>query len=308
MYHRVSPCNDRWSVDILSPKTFESQLEYLCCNYSIESLDNVVRYVREGKRLPKRVAAITLDDGYRDNFVYAFPLLKKYRVPATIFLTTGHIGSPDLFWWDKVGYALEHSQKQRLDLGEFGSYELGAAAQRRALALTIIERLTKLPDQSKNLVIDELLCAAGVNIPEKLAKEIILSWEDVLRMSEAGIDLGAHSVTHPILTNMPLENARLEIVESKRAIERRVKQTADFFAYPNGNFNSEIVKAVEQSGFVGAVTCDPVWITPRASPYRMGRMVITSENFNMFRVMLSGVWGDYREFSKRLKMTGKQHE
>jgi peptidoglycan/xylan/chitin deacetylase (PgdA/CDA1 family) len=96
---------------------------------------------------------------------------------------------------------------------------------------------------------------------------------------------------------MPLEKAKLEIVESKVDIERRVKQPVDFFAYPNGSFNYETVKAVKQSGFVGAVTCDPVWITPRTGRYEMGRMVISSEDFNIFRVMLSGIWGDYKEFS-----------
>jgi peptidoglycan/xylan/chitin deacetylase (PgdA/CDA1 family) len=308
VYHRVSPHDDRWSVDILSPRSFESQLEYMCCNYDILALDEVVRYIHEGKRLPKRAVAITLDDGYKDNFLYAFPLLKKYHVPATIFLATGHIGSADLFWWDKIGYALERTQRRGLNLAGLGSFEFGTAAQRRGATLTIIERLKKLPDQRKNFLIDELLCAAGVDIPESVAKEVILSWEDVLRMSEAGIELGAHSVGHPILTNMPLEKAKREIVESKRDIEKMVKEPVDFFSYPDGSFNSEIIKAVEQSGFVGAVTCDPVWITPRTGRYEIGRMVIGSEDFNMFRVMLSGIWGDYGGLSKRLKMTRKQHE
>jgi hypothetical protein len=173
-------------------------------------------------------------------------------------------------------------------------------AKRRSIALAIIERLTGLPEQRKNLLIEELLHTAGVDIPESLAKKVILSWEEVLRMSKEGIDFGAHSVSHPILTNLPLEKARFEIAESKRNIEGRVKPIR-FFSYPDGAFNSDIVEAVKQSGFVGAVTCDPVWVTCRPGRYRIGRMVITYEDFNMFRVMLSGIWGDYRGFSKLWK-------
>jgi len=299
LYHRVSTSNDRWSVDILSPQAFERQVEYLCRNYKMLSLDEIVQHVCEGKRLPKRVAAITIDDGYRDNFLHALPILRKHHVPATIFLVTGHIGSSELFWWDKVGYAVEYTRKQRLELAEFGSCELRSAHDRRNTTLRIVDALKDLPEQRKNLVMEDLLHVAGVSIPDALAKEVILSWEEVVEMSEEGIDFGAHTLTHPILTNVPLEQAKLEIVQSKKDIEAKIGRQVGFFSYPDGRLNAELAEAVRESGFAGAMTCDPVWIVPGTDRYRMGRMVISSEDFNMFKVMLSGIWGDYRALLRR---------
>jgi peptidoglycan/xylan/chitin deacetylase (PgdA/CDA1 family) len=148
-----------------------------------------------------------------------------------------------------------------------------------------------LPEQRKNLAIEDLLRVAGVSIPDALAKEVILSWEEVVEMSEEGIDFGAHTLTHPILTNMPLEQAKLEIVQSKKDIETKIGRQVNFFSYPNGSLNSEIVDIVKQAGFVAGVTADPSWITQESDVYRLGRIMMIGDS-NRSAVLLCGLWGD----------------
>ena len=129
-----------------------------------------------------------------------------------------------------------------------------SARDRRNTTLRIVDALKELPEQRKNLVIEDLLRVAGVSIPDALAKELILPWEEVVEMSEAGLAFGAHTLLHPILTNVPLEQAKLDIVQSKKDIETKIGRQVDFFSYPDGRLNSEIVKPIGR--FIGGCERD----------------------------------------------------
>jgi len=292
-YHRISPTRDDWSLEALSPKSFERQIVYLCRTCQILPLGKLMACLREGKSLPDRVAAITIDDGYKDNYLYAYPILRKFQVPATIFLTTGHIGTPNLFWWDKVGYLIQHTSVERLRLGEHYSYRLESPTKRRYAHLSITEKLKDLPDAQKNLIIEDLVNVAGVHIPYSVGQQLILSWTEVSEMSRNGVDFGAHTVTHPILTMTPPEEARREIAQSREDIEARVGKPVRLFSYPNGDFNAEIEGIVKELGFLAAFTCDPVWISSKSNFYELGR-IGGPEDFDMFKLQWSGLWGDLR--------------
>ena len=98
LYHRVGPNKSIWLPNSIDIYEFENQLRYLSKTYTFLSLDTLVRYIKKNRQLPNKVAVITFDDGYKDNYTYAFPILKKYNVPATIFLTTGYLNNGKLFY------------------------------------------------------------------------------------------------------------------------------------------------------------------------------------------------------------------
>ncbi|MCL0059462.1 polysaccharide deacetylase family protein [Dehalococcoidia bacterium] len=297
MYHRVSPKQDDWSFERLSPKNFEMQMKYFCRNYEIISLNDLVQYIKQEKPFPKKAVVITFDDGYKDNYLYAYPILKKYRIPATIFLTSGHIGRGDLFWWDKVSYIVQHTKINQLDLDEFGNYPLQSKSEKFEATSTITENLKKLPDKKKNLLIEELLITSGVEIPIDLGKEFILSWNEVIEMSNNGIDFGAHTVTHPILTNLSLPQIEWELIQSKKEIERMTGKQITTFAYPNGNFNTEISKLLKKNGFTCAVTTIPKLVRPKDHIYELGR-IESGKEFCKTKVVLSGAWDDITNILK----------
>jgi len=294
MYHRVSPGGVPWLFEVppVSPEAFETQLQYLGSHYEVMPLNDLAQNVFNERHSGQRIASITFDDGYKDNISYALPLLRKYHVPATIFLTTRPIDLRDLLWWDKIGYAVTCAKNHRLRLGELGDYSLKDATQRRAIAHKIISRLKTISEERKNKLVEDTIRDSGVEISHELAEETMMTWQDIRAMHNEGISFGAHTVSHPILTNMPIERAASEIRESKSQIEKHIDQIVDFFAYPNGDFNSAIAKIVEDSGFSGAVTVEPVWITPTTNLFKLGRVGLYTDDFSTFRVLLSGIRGD----------------
>lgn len=292
-YHRVSARKDCWSVEALDPDIFEAQIRYLCRNYRILSLRELLASLNVNE-LPKKAVAITFDDGYKDNYLHAYPILRKYHVPATIFLASGSIGGRDLFWWDKVGYAVWHAGVRRLQLAELGNYQLESDIDRRHAALAILERLKDLPDWRKNLLIGELINRAEADIPDGLGEQLILSWEEVIEMSLNGIDFGAHTVTHPVLPNLSTGLAKWEIAQSKKDVETRIGKGVHFFAYPDGQFNAQIADIVREVGFIGACADYPSWIRFTANPYELGRIGGGADHGNedVFKFLLSGLWSD----------------
>lgn len=299
MYHRVSAANDGWSLEPLSPQTFERQIEYFCRKYEILDLGELVQFIQQGKSLPQKAVVITFDDGYKDNYLYAYPILKKYHIPATIFLTTGHINTGKLFWWDKVSYVIQQTNVGQLNVDELGNYPLQSELDKSHASFIITEKLKKLPEERKDCLIGKLLSISQVDIPPDLGKELILSWDEVREMNSNGISFGAHSVNHPILTNLPLEQAKWEIIQSKKDIEERICKEVITFSYPNGNFSPEIAKFIQESGFSCAVSILPGKpISSKDNPYELSR-IGAIEDFNKFKVVFCGLCGDLQGMLRR---------
>jgi peptidoglycan/xylan/chitin deacetylase (PgdA/CDA1 family) len=299
MYHQVYPHRDSWSLDwLLSLREFEKQIQYFHRNYELLPLDQLVSYISQGETLPEKAVVITFDDGYKDNYLYAYPILKKYRIPATIFLATGYIGTDRLFWADEVNYIINNTTAAQLDLDELGSYSLRPLNRHRA-GFIISEKLDDLPDARKNALIEKLTSICQVSIPPGLGKEFVLSWDEVREMSDDGIAFGAHTVNHPNLTNMPFEQAKREIAQSKKDIEEKLDKEVTAFSYPYGDFSPEIVRLVQESGFTCAVSVSPSkLISHTDSPYELSR-IAGLENFHKSKVLLCGLWGDLQGILSR---------
>ncbi|MGA8849160.1 MAG: polysaccharide deacetylase family protein [Dehalococcoidia bacterium] len=298
MYHRVCPHTDNWSLESLNPRSFHKQIEYLSHGYEFLRLDALVECIHQRKSLPEKAVVITFDDGYKDNYLYAYPILKKYRIPATIFLSTGYIDKSRLFWWDEIRYIINNTTAVQLDLDELGKYSLCPANRCRA-GFIISDKLKDLPGGRKNVLIAKLTNICQVSIPPSLGTEFVLSWDEVGEMSNDCIAFGAHTVNHPILTNVPLEQARWEITQSKKDIEERLGKEVTAFSYPYGDFNPKIVKLVQESGFTCAFSGSPNKLVSRKdSPYGLGR-IGELENFNKSKVMLCGLWGDLQGILSR---------
>ena len=298
VYHRVG---EKEGFPFLSPiplREFEKQIEYLSKTFMVMPLDILVEHVLEKKTLPKRVVAITFDDGYRDNYRHAYPILKRYGLSATFFLATDYINKGVLFWWDQAGYVLQQTRLRNLEMHGVGTYSLRTDAERRRATLRIIETLKGLPDGRKDLLLEDLARVASVQVPSDLGKEFILSWDEIRRMSSNGMDFGAHSHTHPILTRIPLLAAREEIIRSKHHIEEQIGRRITSFAYPNGmpgDFNEDIKKIVRESGFERAFAVCPMGaMSPTMDRYQISRFLAPMEGLCKIKFLLSGLhpaWG-----------------
>jgi len=304
-YHRVGNTYEFPSdVPLTAAQDFERQIAHLTRKYRVISLSDLGRTLGAGRSLPEKAAVITFDDGYRDNYLLAYPILKRYGAPATIFLATGHIDAGTPFWWDRVSYAVSHTSREQLDLGRLGEYRFQTVTERWLAARTIRSRLKDVLDSEKNSAIEELVGHLGADMPGPLARDLFLSWDEVREMSHNGIDFGAHTVNHPTLIGMPLGQAHSEIARSQRRIAEVVGRPVDTFAYPDGrraNITAGIKAILRELGFVCAVYGNPdALVRPGTDPYEMGRLS-PRWNFNTFHLTVCGLYPDLMTLRGRMR-------
>ncbi len=304
-YHRVGTDTQLpTDVPLTTPADFEKQVVYLLRRYRLMSLAAVGNAICKGTGIPRNAAVITFDDGYRDNYLHAYPILRKYSVPATVFLATAHIDEGTPFWWDRVSYAIHSTAKEKLELDRLGTYHFRTTADRWLAVRSLDIRLKQLLDHEKNLAIEELVRRLAADVPKTMAREMILTWDEVREMAKNGISFGSHTVHHPTLIGLPLEQTRQEIVDSKKRIEEQVDQPVDTFAYPDGrqgNISDGIKAVLSQSGYVCAVYALPnKLVSPGADPYALAR-VSPKWDFTTFRLSVSGLHPDLASVISRMR-------
>lgn len=233
-YHRVLPAPQPFSLAMVRTADFERQIQLLTGLFRIITIPQLLAEI-ENEALQPNTICITFDDGYADNFVYAYPILKKYGVPATIFLTTGVIGNNRLLWHDEVLYAVQNTAAKNIEwpLAGRATWPLNSVPARLAFANACLEALKQKKTAERNQAIKRLFecCAVALN---KTRPNEMLSWEQIKEMHKHGLEFGAHTVTHPILSLLDDEEMQREILQSKQTIEAQLQTKIEIFAYPNG--------------------------------------------------------------------------
>lgn len=255
MYHRVNDEANSLSIEATPVSVFERQMRHLALHYRVLPLDELIVALCDRQPVPGNAVAITFDDGYRDNYTHAFPILKRYGLPATVFLATGCIGTGELLWFDKVLYSFRQTRKRRLRMLN-REWVLTHPEARREAAIAFLDHLKALPTEERDVQIDQLRDELQVRAFHG-ETDSMLTWSQVKEMHRQGISFGSHTVTHPILSRISLEKAKREIVESKQALEKELHAEVNTFAYPNGkpeDYSPAIVNLVREAGYKGAVT------------------------------------------------------
>jgi peptidoglycan/xylan/chitin deacetylase (PgdA/CDA1 family) len=291
MYHRVGPFKDLWSLKPIDQVIFEDQINYLKNNYSIISFDSLISSLENNKPLPRRAAIITFDDGYKDVYECAYPILKKYNLSATIFLSTGHIETGILFWTDKLRYILLKTKEQSFNWDYANEIQLSSLADKSKAIQKIISSLKRKPNLEKEIILNDLERILNVEIPSDLANESILTWKEIIEMSLNGIDFGAHTVTHPILTSVSVGQAKFEIEKSKEDIENKIHRPVITFCYPFGqaeDYNQLLINVLKKSGFKCAVTAIDGVANPEKGLFELNR-ISPGYDLDSFKFFSSGV-------------------
>ena len=261
-YHRIE---DPYRKDFDSfkpnvsatPEDFDRQMDYLAKWFHVVSVRDIVQWLDGKKELPPYAALITFDDGYLDNYRNAFPILRAHNFPALIFLTTGHIGTDAAFYWDMAAYCFHHTKKDQLNFPSGPSEHWSTPQQRDQVSRDWIELMKTLPHQERLRHVQQLPEALGVSIPQGFFKNLMMDWDQIREMHRAGIEFGAHTMTHPILTRVSLDEVRAEVGGSKSRIESEIREPVLSFAYPNGqaaDLNDPIEKIVAETGIRVAFT------------------------------------------------------
>jgi len=256
VYHRVNDDRDPFFSGTPSD-VFRKQMDYLVSNFNILSLEDAVEGLAR-KDVPDNAIVVTFDDGYRDNYLNAFPILNNLSIPATIFLATDAIGSGRMLWHDRVFSAFRQTRVPFLD--GFGArskqYPLSTIHDKVVALEEFLNFIRARTDRERASWIDCLIETLGVSDSREVSG-LMLSWDEVRMMHEGGISFGSHSVTHPILSKLPTDRIRDEIQESKLVIEQELHTPVRTFAYPNGreeDYNEITKSLLREAGYTCAVT------------------------------------------------------
>jgi peptidoglycan/xylan/chitin deacetylase (PgdA/CDA1 family) len=269
-FHRVNDEADPF-FPALSTEVFERRMEFVARAYRVLPLEDLVDGMRRGT-LPRDALAITFDDGYRDNLTHAAPVLARLCLPATVFLATGVIGSSEGLWFDRLAFAFKTTAREVYH-APWGA-ELGLAgrhARLEALAQTLTH-LKHLPEEDFHRHLDGAVEALAPGVGP--VRGPMLSWDDAKALTGRGISLGAHTVSHPVLSRLARGRAEREIQVSRRMIQEACGKTPVAFAYPNGgpdDYDAATVDLVRRAGFKCAVTTRFGINTARTSPYELRR-------------------------------------
>jgi peptidoglycan/xylan/chitin deacetylase (PgdA/CDA1 family) len=278
IYHRVLPVRDPLFPGEVDAQEFEHQMRLVQSSFNILSLADAVRAIRN-KTLPPGAACVTFDDGYADNAEVALPILRKLGIPATFFVATGFLNGGRM-WNDTVIELVRTAPGPLLNLEAvgFGQIDVSDTPHRQEAISNLIGKLKYLPLQERQERIDALCCHVGLALPNNL----MMSSRQVKELHDAGMDIGGHTINHPILARLDAQTARREIAEGKEILEGMIGAPVRLFAYPNGkpakDYLAEHVGIVKDLGFDaavstawGAISSDPdVFQLPRFTPWDRG--------------------------------------
>jgi peptidoglycan/xylan/chitin deacetylase (PgdA/CDA1 family) len=287
LYHRVNPDNDPF-FPAISVKAFDAQMRYLAANYRVLALADIIKQIRQGVGVAPGTIAVTFDDGYRDNYVYAHPILRKYGLPATLFAATGYIGTDKLMWNDKIAMAVKLTSQKSIALpGVAQSTALESKPEKLRAVRQIVETLKTLPEPEKQGWVDQILRRL-FNKSMKV-EPLMLTWAELRRLAHEGWEVGSHTTNHVILTRVSLSEAKEEISSSGAVLQRELDRPVQLFAYPNGksgDYDFAIKKFLADSGYVGAVTTDDRLNAQDADLFAIGRKSPWEESVPGFALKL----------------------
>lgn len=253
-FHRVLSRHDPLLPDLPDAEEFETQMRWVRDWFNVIPLGAGIEKLYAGT-IPSRALAVSFDDGYADNEELAAPILRRLGMTATFFVSTAFLDGGSM-WNDAVIEAVRACRWPELDLSSLGlaSYPLHTMGDRSHSLMSLLLDIKHFDAAKRMTVTDSIITLAG----SELKKGLMMSPDQVRRLRTLGMDVGAHTVTHPILTRVSPTEAREEIGRSKAHLEQILGQPVPLFAYPNGlprrDYSAEHVDIVRQCGFSAAVS------------------------------------------------------
>jgi peptidoglycan/xylan/chitin deacetylase (PgdA/CDA1 family) len=283
-YHHVGELDRSAPWVTVSPGRFAEQMAFLAASKMVVPLDDLLRDLRCGRMPRGGRVVITFDDAALDTCTNALPILRRFDLPATVFVPTGLVGKPGPFWWDRLAALSRLAAAREQDLADFfvrgGILESG----RQWTADMLWRQLRYLDEHKLNAALDcacQWLGASTLGLDQGA-----MSWQQLAGMDEDGlVTFGAHSVSHPVLRAMDETRLEAEIAGSRDALGE-FKSFRKVFAYPYGDaaaIGKRVESAVRQAGFEAAFTTEEKALTGREDRMALGRVCVDDMALDDFR-------------------------
>ncbi len=315
LYHRIAePESDIWDLAV-TKENFEKHLQILKASKKVVPLEELVHRVKTNT-LKKNTVAITFDDGYQDNYLYAKPLLEKYQLPATFFIASGNVGQQTEFWWDtlehlilfkdylpttlslkldenQVNFDIGPEEKLTAELRQKHSIWRAAAetppTKRCELYMVLWQILKSQPVDTQQRYLNQILTWAGSETEHRQDYQSISLEQLQLLGSNKFINIGAHTVSHPALADHEACFQKKELYENIAFLENHIDKKINMLAYPYGNYNESTLKVVNELRLKAAFTTEEKPVSNKSNVHQLGRFVIKNLPFEQFHNFLHSI-------------------
>lgn len=259
----------------VTPAVFSEQIAFLVRCYHCVTMDDVHEALVTGRPLPANAVAVTFDDGYRDNYEIAYPILKAHGVSATFYVTTGSLDGGPPLWMTELRHLVYGVRRPTVTDPATGAvHELGSATARERAIRSLKHTVVTRGHADREAILADLRQQSAAS--PRAVRERMLTWTQVCEMHAGGMRLGAHTVTHPRLTTLPRDEAFDEIATSRDDLRARLGASVDHFAYPNPadgvHHDDAVRRLVAAAGFATAVTSTAGYVEGCDDRYGLARM------------------------------------
>jgi peptidoglycan/xylan/chitin deacetylase (PgdA/CDA1 family) len=312
-YHRMRPAGrgvlsnqagGEFSAGV-GARQFEAHLRLITRWFKPIPMAEMGWAVAQKKALPDKAVALTFDDGYRDNYEVAFPLLKRYGVPASFFVCPGLIDSHQGFWWDEIYGLVERTRATELDVEKL-IRDLGLPPDRQDEALPLLTGQQKvsageslvtqgkqMSPQMLTIFLERLNEALGVPGDSSLRKQTLMNWDEIKEMHQDGMEIGSHTMTHPMLTQVSELVMRTELSDARVRLSEVLGAAPEGFVYPSGAFSATARNIVKEAGHIYACTSQSGFIGGTADQHLLPRVNVSDRGFAASARDIALTYGKY---------------
>ncbi|MBX3330273.1 MAG: polysaccharide deacetylase family protein [Nitrospira sp.] len=316
-YHRVTAVPDYGDPLKVSVSVFEQQIRFLRENFRVITTSDLAAQLGEGIHRLNDACVITFDDGWRDNYIHAFPVLVKLDVSAIFFLASDYIGTEKIFWPERLVGILNFIRANYM--AKLKSLELkllptdltdqlhrAIMAPDELVSKRINDLVNTLKKYDAGLIHSSLdLLAQEVLFPKAGCGRLMMNWDEVRAMAAHKMEFGSHTKTHAILTQIKRQDVFEELLESKMAIEGQLNRPVKYISYPNGDHDAFVLQKAQEAGYEAGFTCIAGRNQSLSERYALKRKHVTeyySVGING-RFAASYFWADLSDLRENLRAT-----
>lgn len=268
-YHRV--VNDDIN-DYIKRKEFRRQMQYLRKHYNVISLED---YILHGEKV-KNAVIITFDDGYQDFYDNAYPILKAFNLPSTIFVATKNVNTKDMFWWDRLEEIIVSRNLNEFKIGN-----------ETFTVMELFNHLRKKNEEYRELYIRGLIKKYNIKFSKK---PLYLSWKELKEISNNGVCIGGHTHSHIHLSKLSYREQKEEIGKSRDILSKQLKTKIPTFCYPYGDFDEDTIKVLKELNFICGCTSYFGLNSQSSDKYKLKRIGISKkDDLITFKVKMTGI-------------------
>ena len=298
-YHRMRPAGrevlsnqagGEFSAGI-GARQFEAHLRLITRWFKPIPMAEMGWAVAQKKALPDKAVALTFDDGYRDNYEVAYPLLKRYGVPASFFVCPGLIDSHQGFWWDEIYALVEKTTATELDVEKLiqgsglpsghhnGVLSLLTGQQKISAGESLVAQGKQMSPHMLTIFLERLNETLGAQVDSNLQKQTLMNWDEIREMHHDGMEIGSHTMTHPMLTQVSESVMRTELSEARVRLSEVLGTAPAGFVYPSGAFSASARNIVREAGHIYACTSQSGFIGGTADQHLLPRVNVSDRGF-----------------------------